>query len=177
MVINFTDITYLKHGSAAQQEVYTLLTEWQVMDMLKHYSPVPVGTFPLDIQVPGSDLDIVCCYTDADSFAAEMKALFVAEDGFSIKEISHLAEPAVLVSFIKSGLPVEIFGQAIPVIEQMGYRHMLAEYAILQHFGEEFKQAVIGLKLQGIKTEPAFCQLLGLGGDPYLNLLEYKLPT
>nr|WP_272917296.1 DUF4269 domain-containing protein [Halobacillus litoralis] len=29
------------------------------------------------------------------------------------------------------------------------------------------------MKRKGIKTEAAFCHQLGIGGDPYLGLLEY----
>jgi hypothetical protein len=49
---------------------------------------------------------------------------------------------------------------------------MIAEYKILQEEGEEFKQKIIELKKQGIKTEPAFGILLGLE-NPYEDLLKY----
>lgn len=48
---------------------------------------------------------------------------------------------------------------------------MIAEYKILQAKGEEFKQKIIELKKQGIKTEPAFGMLLGLE-NPYEELLK-----
>lgn len=51
---------------------------------------------------------------------------------------------------------------------------MIAEYRILKERGEDFKQKIIQLKQQGMKTEPAFGLLLGLE-NPYKDLLKlYK---
>jgi len=68
--------------------------------------------------------------------------------------------------------PIEIFAQNKPTIEQNAYRHMIAEYKILQEKGEEFKEKIIDLKKKGIKTEPAFGMLLGLE-NPYEDLLKF----
>jgi hypothetical protein len=81
---------------------------------------------------------------------------------------------AIVANFSIDGIAIEIFGQNIPTREQNGYRHMLIEHRILQERGEVFREAVIALKKSGIKTEPAFAQLLQIEGDPYLGLLEYK---
>ncbi|MCD1118127.1 DUF4269 domain-containing protein [Chryseobacterium turcicum] len=49
---------------------------------------------------------------------------------------------------------------------------MIAEYKILQEKGDKFKQKIIDLKNNGIKTEPAFGLLLGLE-NPYEDLLKF----
>lgn len=51
---------------------------------------------------------------------------------------------------------------------------MLIEHQILLEKGESFRQEIISLKKQGIKTEPAFAQLLGLSGDPYEAILRLE---
>ena len=35
------------------------------------------------------------------------------------------------------------------------------------------KEEIVSLKKQGYKTEPAFCKVLGLKGDPYHSLIQY----
>lgn len=51
---------------------------------------------------------------------------------------------------------------------------MLIEYQLMQEY-PMLKESVIELKQQGIKTEPAFCEILGLEGDPYEKLLEFGI--
>ena len=51
---------------------------------------------------------------------------------------------------------------------------MIIERNILEEKGFEFKQKVKDLKSSGIKTEPAFEKLLGLEGDPYIELLKLE---
>jgi hypothetical protein len=98
---------------------------------------------------------------------------FGTETGFRIAVKTKRGTETVVAGFVSGGFVIEIFGQPAPVQQQNAWRHMLIENAILQEQGEEFRRQIIGLKKQGIKTEPAFAQLLGLSGDPYLALLQY----
>ncbi len=52
--------------------------------------------------------------------------------------------------------------------------HMLIENEILIEKGIKFRKIIIDLKSNGIKTEPAFANLLGLTGNPYLELLKLE---
>jgi hypothetical protein len=52
---------------------------------------------------------------------------------------------------------------------------MLIEHSLLTEKGEHFRQEIIKLKRQGLKTEPAFAKLLGLDGDPYKAILKLGL--
>lgn len=197
----FFDSTYLGRGSAAQQAVFRILKNSGIMEKLWGYTPVLAGTFPLDIQVAGSDLDILCCFASATLFTTVLENAFGAEPGFLIRHVTIRGVESVVCSFetghagsdngdgnnepgrghLNPGnsqpIPVEIFGQPLPVTDQMGYRHLLIEAAILERedrISPGFRKKIVALKKQGIKTEPAFCQLLGLKGDPYLALLEYQ---
>lgn len=80
----------------------------------------------------------------------------------------------MIANFQIDGFAIEIFGQNLPTRQQVSYRHMLIEYEVLIQKGESFRQKIIDLKKQGLKTEPAFALLLGLKGDPYQSLLNYN---
>lgn len=174
MDLDFTAIAYLKTGSAVQQQVYHTLTTHDVLECLEGYSPVVVGTFPLDIAIETSDIDIACHCMDIEVFQARVQAHFKNCRGFTDLIFSLRTEQTYVANFILDHFPIEIFAQTIPVAEQYGYRHMLIEHAILLERGPEFKAQVIALKRAGLKTEPTFAKLLGLTGDPYESLLTYE---
>ncbi|MNF07767.1 hypothetical protein D3C80_2080160 [compost metagenome] len=52
---------------------------------------------------------------------------------------------------------------------------MVIEDQILRSRDENFRLEIIKLKESGIKTEPAFGLLLGLNGNVYQELLDYKI--
>lgn len=170
--IDFFSIDYLQHGTPEQQEVFSLLKDSHILELLSAYSPVLAGTIPIAVDVPGSDLDILCSFTDSVVFKQTVTALFSDEANFSVSESEIYGHACVVANFNKGGYPIEIFAQAIPVREQMGYRHMVIEHWLLQQHGDPLRQEVIRLKKEGYKTEPAFCMLLGIEGDPYLELLK-----
>lgn len=166
------DIDYLMSGTAVQQEVYRLLGEHRLMEALKAYHPILVGTVPLDIQIPGSDLDLICEVHHLDEFQNEVTRVFGHYPGFSVHQREVQGIPRIKVNFQCGDWPVELFGQPIATHLQNGYRHMVIEARMLALYGDSFKQRIIALKLDGLKTEPAFAKLLHLDGDPYERLLE-----
>nr|WP_295871535.1 DUF4269 domain-containing protein [uncultured Chitinophaga sp.] len=170
---DFTDIAYLQNGPAFHQQVYDLLTRRQLLSGLNAFSPVFAGSIPIAVHTAGSDIDIICCFDNKDLFISCVRELFQQYPGFALREITIREIPAVVANFTVDGQPVEVFGQAIPVKEQMAYRHLLIEAAILQQRGEDFRRQVISLKEQGYNTEAAFCHLLGIPGDPFLELLKW----
>ena len=170
---NFETIAYLKTGNPRQQKAYKVLEELGIMEKLQEFTPVLTGTIPIGIDIETSDLDIIGCYKTAPDFATVLQLHFGHQTGFRIAVKTKRGTETVVAVFVSGGFVIEIFGQPVPVGQQNAWRHMLIEHAILQEQGEEFRQQIIGLKKQGIKTEPAFAQLLGLSGDPYLALLQY----
>jgi hypothetical protein len=80
----------------------------------------------------------------------------------------------VICRFVVDYFPVEIFGQDVPSTEQEAFIHLVNENRILLQHGPEFRRKVTRLKKGGMKTEPAFAQLLGLPGDPYQAMLQFK---
>ncbi|KGO84724.1 diadenosine tetraphosphate hydrolase [Flavobacterium rivuli WB 3.3-2 = DSM 21788] len=169
----FNTINYLQLGTLLQQQAYTVLTANTIMEKLQDFTPILAGTIPLNIDIEGSDLDILCYWEDEADFVKTIRDNFKDYDGFTLQQVIINNQKTVLANFWYNGFEVEVFGQNIPVKEQMGYLHMIAEYKILQQEGEDFRKQVIALKRAGYKTEPAFAKLLNLKGDPYIAILQY----
>lgn len=174
-VKHFDTIAYLKDGTLRQKQAYSVLLQYQILESLAEYTPILAGTIPLNIDIESSDLDIICCYTHKNSFIESLLQLFNGFSNFNFKETSINSTETVIVNLTADNFELEIFGQNVPVKEQLAYRHMITEYSLLQHYGEELRQEIVTLKKQGYKTEPAFAKALGLSGDPYQALLEYKI--
>lgn len=167
---DFRSTEYLRSGSAVQRRCYEALSSHGIMESLAQYAPVLAGTFPLGIDVRGSDMDIVCRWSgDYASFGDEMSRLFAGYDDFSTG-VSGSGK-AFLCRFTAGGIPVEIYAADAEPVRSDAYRHMLAEARVLRLLGGEFMRKVVKLKEKGVKTEPAFARLLGLEGDPYAAVL------
>lgn len=174
-MIDFTSPDYLLTGNVKQKAVYRVLTEPRIWEKLRSFDPVLTGTIPINIDTDTSDLDIICCFTDARLFEKHLVESFGTEDGFKL--FTPKLAGTVAASFVCEGFMIEIFGQAIPTRQQAAYLHMIIEYRILLEKGEAFRQQVIALKKQGYKTEPAFGKLLGIAGNVYEELLKLKTDT
>jgi hypothetical protein len=173
-MIDFTDISYLRNGNEKQICAFNLLTNNKILKLLAGFDPILAGTIPLNIDIEGSDLDIICCWKNKDEFITVVKSNFASNLNFKISETIMHQQDTVVANFLIDDFEIEIFGQNTPSKQQYAFRHMLIEYRILAEKGEDFRIAVIGLKQQGFKTEPAFAQLLGLSGNPYEALLIYE---
>lgn len=172
-MIDFLTLDYLRRGTPRQQVVFTLVSGLGIFPDLQAYTPVLAGTVPINIDIPSSDLDILCCFDDALSFYKVVQKKVGGFPEFKIYRTSLRGEDTVVANFTAGGFAFEIFGQAVPVTQQAGYRHMIIEHMILQERGEAFRQQVLSLKQAGYKTEPAFATLLQLEGDPYQAMLDY----
>ncbi|PKF74829.1 DUF4269 domain-containing protein [Chryseobacterium sp. PMSZPI] len=174
-MIDFTKIDYLKEGNERQKRAYEVLTKYKILEKLESYSPILAGTIPIEIDIEDSDLDIICevdLRFEEDFLDDIMSSpLILDETEIMVENAVVSGEPSIVLNFMLEDFPIEIFGQNKPTQEQNAYRHMIAEYKILQEQGDKFKQKIIELKKQGIKTEPAFGILLGLE-NPYEDLLK-----
>jgi hypothetical protein len=168
---DWRDLTYLLRGTATQQAAYQALEALRVFPLLRAFDPVLAGTIPLDVDIPGSDLDIVCEAEEGDAFAQCLHDAFGHCVGFALRRDILKGLPTVIAQFTSQGFPVEIFGQPLPMTAQSAFRHMVVEERLLRHGGEEMRQKIRHLKRQGLKTEPAFAAIFALAGDPYDILL------
>ena len=151
-----------------------MLIELAIFENLHAYQPILTGTLPIGIDLPKSDLDIICAVADHPAFAKTLTSLFAGQAGFSVRTAEGDGMISTIAIFHAGGFEIEIFGQDCPTREQHAYRHLLIEHKILQAQGEAFRAEIIRLKRSGLKTEPAFAQLLGLEGNPYEALLRIE---
>jgi hypothetical protein len=138
---------------------------------LAAYSPTLVGTYPLGLQVAGSDIDIAC---EADDLAQFERDLIAAVGPTPRIERLPGQPPALAAAFSSDGLPIEVFCQSLAVTAQHGFRHMIVEGRLLAAGGPELREAIRARKRAGQKTEPAFAAELGLTGDPYVAVLDLE---
>jgi hypothetical protein len=167
---DWRDLGYLAAGSPRQRRAQGALMDLGILRDLAGFGAVLIGTVPLAIDVPDSDLDIACHAPDLDALAAALARLYGSRPGYVA---ARGRRPGTFVARLRHGREqIEVFGQGVPVEAQAGFRHMVVEWRLLALGGERLRRAVLALRLRGVKTEPAFAQLLGLAGDPYTRLLE-----
>lgn len=142
------------------------------LERLAPFDPHIAGTPPLGIALPSSDIDILCETHDPAIFADYLRDKFGSMAGFELHARPELK--AVIGRFEAHGWPFEIFGQAVPVIRQQGWRHFLMEKRLLTLGGDHLHDRIMVLRRSGLKTEPAFAQALALSGDPYAAILALE---
>lgn len=146
------------------------LERTEVLPKLSAFNPHVVGTPPLGLDLPTSDVDVICFAPDVDAFTCAIWEAFGERAEFRMWQKVGVDRP-VIANFADAGWIIEIFGQASPISEQCGWRHFLVEQRLLALGGAAFRDAVMTLRTDGMKTESAFAAVLGLDGDPYQALL------
>ena len=177
MIKDFKNIEYLKHGNDRQKLAYSEIIKLEVFEKLEKYNPILTGTIPIEIDLPESDLDIICECKNHKKFSEFLLEQFGNKTNFKIFSIELNGTKSTIAEFKTENFTFEIFGQNIPTEKQNAYRHMIVEHRILEQKGIEFKHEIKKLKSNGIKTEPAFAKLLELEGNPFDGLLNLKENT
>ena len=169
---NWRDIRYLSQGTPRQQHAYHAIQSLGILDTLADYHPILVGTIPLNIDIPTSDLDIICQADDIEAFGDLIQRHYGDYRDFGVRFKHHNNLPSYIANFRHDDFEFEVFAQHRPTTRQSAYRHMVIEYRLLTLAGEDAKSAIRKLKQEGMKTEPAFAHYFGLSGDPYQALLD-----
>lgn len=172
--MDFSNLDYLQTGTLQQKRIYSLLTSYTIFEKLREFSPILAGTFPIDIAIENSDLDIILTSDNLEKLSEILLFNFGKFHLFS-QEIKTINQEDILIcQFYLEEFPVEIYAKNLDTKQHNAYRHLLVEHEILKKNDDNFKQKIIELKKSGIKTEPAFAKLLNLKGDPYIALLDYQ---
>lgn len=145
-----------------------------LIDRLAAFDPHVAGTPPLELDLPSSDIDVLCHAPDVAHFSEHVAACFSSEHGFRIEQWIDGGRP-VIAGFRAHDWAFELFGHPLPVREQPGWRHFVVERRLLSIGGHTFRSAVMARREQGAKTEPAFADVLGLAGDPFAVMLELEV--
>jgi hypothetical protein len=177
LIENFRNIEYLKHGNERQKLAFDEIKKYKIFEILEKYNPILTGTIPIGIDLPKSDLDIICECENHSEFKACLSREFSVKKDFKVYSKEQYGIESTIAEFKTDNFLFEIFGQNIPTEKQNAYRHMLIENKILSEKGLDFKQKIKELKSDGLKTEPAFAKLLGLKGNPYTELLKLEIKT
>ena len=164
MIEQFLDLKNERH-----KEIYHLIDD--IMKPFDKYQPTIVGTYPIDIQVKDSDIDVILTVQDYEAYIKDLSVLS-HETNYTVEK-----KDVVICRFEKKGYIIELYASHEPINRLNSYRHLEIEKRVLDLFGESFKEEVVALKSKGLKTEPTFCTLLGLYGNAYDALLKVEEMT
>jgi Domain of unknown function (DUF4269) len=170
---NWRDISYLSRGTPRQRSAYANIRSLKVLESLAEFDPVVASTVCIDIDIPSSDLDIICEVHDPIAFESKLREIFRNLRSFQVRR-SGAGSGVVVASFFHCEWEYEVFGQPIPVERQNAYRHMQQTFRVVSLGGEVWRDAIRTLKIKGLKTEPAVALALGLEGDPYEAVLSLE---
>jgi len=153
------------------QNVWRALEESEILKSLKPWHPFLTGTYPLGLEVEGSDLDILITLKNRKELKKKLAPLMAQVENV---EWSEDTDALFSLSFNFKGVNFDIYGEPTLSYHQKSARHFRIEEKILEPGNLELLDKIKALRKTGLKTEPAFAQALGLTGDPYQSLLEYE---
>lgn len=164
----FQKTEYLSVGTPKQQAIGILLYETKLLERLLDLQPLLAGTFPLALEIENSDIDLLCHYRDETERQGLVSLLQKMEQNIEWQ----FTDQYFTARWNFKGWPIELYASTVPTADQAAFRHLLIEAWLLEKHGHKLKATVLHLKEQGLKTEPAFAQVLSLPGDPYAALLR-----
>lgn len=85
MLSQWNNINYLLTGNERQQAAFYTLESLKLTSILRNYSPTLVGTIPLNIDIEGSDLDIICEVYEHNTFESIVSINFGSQQNFRLK--------------------------------------------------------------------------------------------
>lgn len=165
---DWRDLSYLEYGTERQKSALAAITKLGVMQALHPYDAVLVSTICLDIDIPQSDLDIICFAPSLLHFEGELRLRFGSLERFAVRT----SDSRVVAQFFAHEFEFEIYGTSQPVEQQSAWKHLCQTARVLELGGKEIRDQLRALKLRGVKTEPAVAILLGLSGDPYEAVIQ-----
>ena len=159
------------------KQIFNALSDSKILESFKKYTPFVAGTFPLGVQVKNSDLDILMFSQNLDQLSSELKVSYGHLSDYKVERGPVDGMDSLIVNFIFDSVPFQVFAQNRPVVFQKAFVHFQIEERLLKMGGDKFQRAVKKLRQEGLKTEPAFAQLLGIKKDPYNEMFVLQRST
>lgn len=150
--------------------IFKAITESKMLELLAIYNPLIVGSVPLGLGGPESDIDILLCTSKLQSFENFVLNILSKKFELSLNKKHLQNHQSLIIQYNYLGINFELFVQEVSTTRQPAYRHFLAEERLLMLGGIKFYNKIKSLRENGLKTEAAFAKALGLEQDPYLEL-------
>src|SRR4051794_41092733 len=99
----FDKIDYLQLGNEKQIRAYKAIINLGIIDNLSEYNPTLCGTFPLGIDIVGSDLDIIMDVVDFLPYEKRVETFYGDKENFHIKRLLIREVSVVKANFIYGG--------------------------------------------------------------------------
>jgi predicted metalloenzyme YecM len=151
--------------------IFRALEDSNILRSFKKYTPFIAGTFPLGIHTKNSDVDVLMYAIDLNELEASLKSHYENHEEFECLRSFVDGVETLIVNFNQGHVPFEVFAQNRQVVEQKAYKHFQVEERLLKLGGDLFKETVMGIRMDGTKTEPAIAEALDIEADPYNELL------
>lgn len=152
-------------------QVFSSLKNSGVLEKLRPFNPLVVGTFPLGLSVDNSDMDICAEFQNENDFVSTVNNSFSGFSNFHLEHTTIKSGTAILIKFSFENINYEIIGQHVSSCKQIAFQHFQIEEKILKY--GQCQTEILKLRTEkGLKTEPAFAQHLCLVGDGFTELLE-----
>lgn len=158
-------------------DIWRSLNDLKILENYKDFHALVAGTYPLGIATTQSDIDIILSFAlpeELEKLEARIIADFSQMKDFKLKKELIKDQFTLVSSFYHQDHKFELFAQNRSSVQQDAYQHYLCEEKILKYAPTQFRNQVIALKQEGLKTEPAFAKLLNLTHDPYEAMLELQ---
>ncbi|WP_242517760.1 DUF4269 domain-containing protein [Halobacillus sp. GSS1] len=162
----------MKSGSSKQRRAYEAIERLGILNQYRSFQPVLCGTVPIGVYVENSDLDIIMEAYHLPLLEQSFIKDYGRMERFQLQRKMIRDRKVVKVNFYYRNFMFEVFAQPQPVSEQNAYLHMIIEEELLRTI-PGLREEVLVWRRKGMKTEAAFCHVLGISGDPYRGLLEY----
>lgn len=170
---DWQNISYLEKGTEKQQSAIATLKKYKILDSLSPYNPVLVSTVCVELDVDGSDLDIICQHNNLDGFSDSVTGKFKEYPNFK-HWLGKSENEEIVISFQADTFEIEIYCAKVPLKEQFAYRHLSMMERTLLIGGDRLRRKVKELEISGLKTEASFAKILGLSDDPFLAFLKLE---